>query len=159
MKNEREPIVPDLYAVMIELFYIKPQAAIYDVVKNMVHVDEDDDESLIYYNIEEDRFITLLEDFGTHSHNPKYYPDMVWSPARTLFAYTSFNEVDGITELFIWGPDLGESVLVYTEESEQRIFNLTWSPDSDRLYFSARTGLLAYQVADQRLIVIAETGR
>jgi WD40 repeat protein len=129
-----------------------------EIVYLLFHFDEDINESLIYYNIEEDRFITLLDDIGPHSRKLEYYPEMVWSPDKKLFAYMSLDEARGVTELFVWDPALGESVLVYTEESDRRVSNLTWSPDSSRLYFSTRKGLLAYQVADQSLVVIALAG-
>ncbi len=129
-----------------------------EMVFLLVHFEEEDYESLFYYNIEENRVVTLLEDVGEHSFNPQYYPDMFWSPDKSLFTYTSFDEAEGVAGLFIWDPALGESVLIFAEESEHRFSNLTWSPDSSRLYFLAKKGLLAYRVADESLIVIASMG-
>lgn len=129
-----------------------------EMVFVLAHFEEEYYLSLIYYDVEQNQFATLLEDMGSCVANPKHRPEMLWSPDKTLFAYTSYNEANGITELFIWDPTLGESVLVYAEEAERRISNLTWSPDSGRLYFSAKKGLLAYQVVDQSLIAIASTG-
>ena len=130
-----------------------------EMVFLLAHFEEEGNVSLIYYNIEENRLVTLLEDIGSCFTSPKYCPEMLWNPDKTIFTYTRFDETEGIAELFIWDPALGQSTLVYAEGAEERLSNITWSPDSKRLYFSTQKGLLAYQAADQRLIVIASTGR